>query len=65
MWPSIMLLVIEVERLRVLDKISLCLGSQEIAIDFLPGSKPRIAENSLIVGQSSAMLNQNTRSSVS
>ena len=37
MWPSIMLLVIEVESPRALDKISLCLGSQEIATDFLPG----------------------------
>jgi len=34
MWPSIMLLVIEVGSLRASDKISLCLGSQEIATYF-------------------------------
>ena len=36
--PSTILLVMEVGRLRVLDKDSLCLGSQETAMDFFLGS---------------------------
>ena len=44
-WPSIMLLVIEVGSPRASNKISLCLGSQGTAMDFLPESLPRIAEN--------------------
>ena len=43
-WPSIMLLVIKVESPKAPNKISLCLGSQETAMDFLPGSWPRIVK---------------------
>lgn len=38
MWPLIMLLVIETERPSASDKIYFCLGSQEIATNFLLNS---------------------------
>ena len=60
MCPSILLLVIEIKRPSALDKISLCLGSQETATDFLLNSKPRMAKNSSMVGQSSAVPNHKT-----
>jgi len=55
-----MLLETEVERPMVLDKISLCLGSQETTRDFLSNSLPRMVENSSILGQISTVLNWNT-----